>query len=472
MQAPVSPDPNSNKRPQDLAQPEDSLKKAKVEGVSRTLHVRALPMDCTEQDLIAISCAFGKVENVLLMRGKNQGFIQFEDPAMSMALISYYSGVQASIKGKHVFFQYSNKDTITSQPQHETPNHILLVTIQNMIYPVTIEILHTVFSKYGAVRRLNMFNKNGANQALIEYADVQSAVAAKSQLEGQCIYQGACMLRIVYSQLDKLTVKSNNDKTRDFENPNLPTTPSQPPGGAYPYQNPAAAYHLPPPQGAADPYAVYKNQANQMAAAAQAAIAGGCCVFVSGLNAQRVTPDVLFVLFGVYGDVLRVKILPKKPDTALIQFTSHEQAQAAASFLQNCPLYGSVISVNMSHHSTIAPAGPNENNQLTKDYSNSPAHRYRSVDSKHLLHRTSPSAMLHIAGLPANATEEDVTSMFARFGNVVGFKFFAKDRRMGLLQMGSVPEGVEALIGAHQQVLLGSVLRVSFSKSSAITAPQ
>ena len=32
--------------------------------------------------------------------------------------------------------------------------------------------------------------------------------------------------------------------------------------------------------------------------------------------------DLLFRLFGVYGDVLRVKILYNKPDTALIMFSN------------------------------------------------------------------------------------------------------------------------------------------------------
>ena len=48
-------------------------------------------------------------------------------------------------------------------------------------------------------------------------------------------------------------------------------------------------------------------------------VVGGCVVIVSNLDESRVTTDVLFTLFGVYGDVLRVKILFAKKDTALIQ---------------------------------------------------------------------------------------------------------------------------------------------------------
>jgi hypothetical protein len=44
---------------------------------------------------------------------------------------------------------------------------------------------------------------------------------------------------------------------------------------------------------------------------------------------DAVTPDALFTLFGVYGDVIRVKILWNKRDTALIQMATSQHAQVA-----------------------------------------------------------------------------------------------------------------------------------------------
>lgn len=42
-------------------------------------------------------------------------------------------------------------------------------------------------------------------------------------LDGQCIYNGCCILKIDYSKLTNLNVKYNNSKSRDYTNPNLPT---------------------------------------------------------------------------------------------------------------------------------------------------------------------------------------------------------------------------------------------------------
>lgn len=66
-------------------------------------------------------------------------------------------------------------------------------------------------------------NFSDSFQALIQYPDTQSAQAAKQALDGQNIYNSCCTLRIDYSKMSSLNVKYNNDKSRDYTNPNLPT---------------------------------------------------------------------------------------------------------------------------------------------------------------------------------------------------------------------------------------------------------
>lgn len=40
------------------------------------------------------------------------------------------------------------------------PNRILLVTIHHMLYPITVDVLHQVFSPYGFVEKLVTFQKS------------------------------------------------------------------------------------------------------------------------------------------------------------------------------------------------------------------------------------------------------------------------------------------------------------------------
>nr|XP_037851689.1 polypyrimidine tract-binding protein 1-like [Chlorocebus sabaeus] len=67
-----------------------------------------------------------------------------------------------------------------------------------------------------------------------------------------------------------------------------------------------------------------------------------------------------------------------------------------------------------------------------------------------------------------SVSEEDLKVLFSSNGGVVkGFKFFQKDRKMALIQMGSVEEAVQALIDLHNHDLgENHHLRVSFSKST------
>ncbi|PNF17711.1 hypothetical protein B7P43_G07328 [Cryptotermes secundus] len=92
-----------------------------------------------------------------------------------------------------------------------------------MVYPVTLEVLCQIFTRYGKVLKIVTFTKNNTFQALIQYPDVVTAQAAKLSLDGQNIYNSCCTLRIEYSKLTSLNVKYNNDKSRDYTNPNLPT---------------------------------------------------------------------------------------------------------------------------------------------------------------------------------------------------------------------------------------------------------
>ena len=52
-------------------------------------------------------------------------------------------------------------------------------------------------------------------------------------------------------------------------------------------------------------------------------------------GAQFDSMNVFFALLGVYGDVVRVKILFNKKDTALIQFNYVQQAQTGSFDLLN-----------------------------------------------------------------------------------------------------------------------------------------
>eukprot|EP01104_Vermistella_antarctica_P016234 TRINITY_DN550_c0_g1_i1.p2 TRINITY_DN550_c0_g1~~TRINITY_DN550_c0_g1_i1.p2 ORF type:complete len:474 (+),score=148.94 TRINITY_DN550_c0_g1_i1:244-1665(+) len=463
---------------------------------SKVLHVRGLPDTAYEQDLTTLCTPFGTVTNVLIMRGKGQGFVEFQTAAAGTQLLSYYNNEQASIKGKNIYFQFSNRQELA--PKQEKPaNHILLVNVMNMVYPVGIDVLHKVFSKYGSIVKIVIFSKNSAHQSLIQYTDAVVAHTAKTELDGQNIYHGCCTLRIQFSQLADLTVKYNNDRSRDFTNPSLPPGPPNQMGGGPLGQFPDPGNGLNGQFGAPTPYGHFPGmqapfypgggppgQQHHGGPPGQAAygqqgmgpyggqhMGGGNqspVLIVSGLNKERVSTDGLFMLLGVYGDVMRVKIMYNRPDTALVQFSNPQQAETALQNLNGISMHGGILKMNYSKHQYIQmprQGSDQEESVLTRDYTNSQLHRFKVAGSRNFSHITPPTPTLHLSNLPEDATEEQVRGLFQQYAEVESFRFFVQNKRMALVQLQDLNGAVECVIALHNYRLGENNIRVSFSKS-------
>uniref|UniRef100_A0A7M4F999 Polypyrimidine tract-binding protein 1 n=1 Tax=Crocodylus porosus TaxID=8502 RepID=A0A7M4F999_CROPO len=515
---------------------------------SRVIHVRKLPSDVTEAEVISLGLPFGKVTNLLMLKGKNQAFIEMNTEEAANTMVNYYTTVTPVLRSQPIYIQFSNHkelktdnspnqavfirsipfnnpqidcwylayvtkqgfDTIIrAQAALQAVNSVqsgnlalsasaaavdagmamagqspvLRIIVENLFYPVTLDVLHQIFSKFGTVLKIITFTKNNQFQALLQYADPMSAQHAKLSLDGQNIYNACCTLRIDFSKLTSLNVKYNNDKSRDYTRPDLPSGDSQPsidqtmaaafgaPGiiSASPYAGAgfpptfaipqAAGLSVPNVHGALAPLAI-PSAAAAAAAAGRIAIpgltgAGNSVLLVSNLNPERVTPQCLFILFGVYGDVQRVKILFNKKENALVQMADGNQAQLAMSHLNGQKLHGKPIRITLSKHQTVQlPREGQEDQGLTKDYGNSPLHRFKKPGSKNFQNIFPPSATLHLSNIPPSITEEDLKMLFSSNGGMVkGFKFFQKDRKMALIQMGSVEEAIQSLIDLHNHDL-------------------
>eukprot|EP01018_Ginkgo_biloba_P013361 Gb_07421 [translate_table: standard] len=187
--------------------------------------------------------------------------------------------------------------------RREPESNVLLASIENMLYAVTVDVLHTVFSAFGTVQKIAMFEKNAGTQALIQYAapmpwfntlmlsikpsviynatlpgislkgcnvkenhlvevykyDVPTAVIAKEALEGHCIYDGGyCKLHLSYSRHTDLNVKVNNDRSRDYTIPKSGILQNQP---SVLGQQPSA---LPPGVGGNSPSSPFMYSGNQL----------------------------------------------------------------------------------------------------------------------------------------------------------------------------------------------------------------
>ncbi|KAF2076034.1 hypothetical protein CYY_002648 [Polysphondylium violaceum] len=215
----------SNKR--SLEQPEDfeesiaKKQKNPIHPPSKVIHLRNLPLDCADEEVLSIVAPFGTVDNLIVLKGKGQALIQMAELSCAESFVQYYTTIQGSIRSKSLYVQFSNREEIS--PSVETPNDILLITISHILYyPVTIEILYKLFSSYGNVLRILIFTKGGNFQSLIQLQTSESAHLAKKNLDG-LVVAGYFTLKVQFSSLTNLKIKYNNDKSRDFTNPGLPS---------------------------------------------------------------------------------------------------------------------------------------------------------------------------------------------------------------------------------------------------------
>ncbi|XP_043481723.1 polypyrimidine tract-binding protein 1 isoform X3 [Leptopilina heterotoma] len=535
-------------QPHHAADNNNDAKKAKLDKThngkpSRVIHIRNIPNEVSETEIIHLGVPFGRVTNVLVLKGKNQAFLEMADEVSAATMVTFYGSSVAQLRGRAVYVQFSNHRELKTDQAHSNavssptniianptnntalqaqgqvgqvqggetqggPNTVLRVIVEHMVYPITLDILYTIFTRFGKVLKIVTFTKNSSYQALIQYPDMLSAQAAKFSLDGQNIYNSCCTLRIDYSKMQNLNVKYNNDKSRDYTNPTLPTgdanldaaslalggellpqlllgaAGTQPrarlPGAPSVLASPFAAMHgLPSP---------LTGHYNGVAPAAGLAGLGGftlgagalgvrvpgspqpsSVLLISNLNEEMVTPDALFTLFGVYGDVQRVKILYNKKDSALIQLAEPHQAHLAITHMDKLKVFGKPIRVMLSKHQTVQlPREGQPDAGLTKDYTNSPLHRFKKPGSKNYQNIYPPSSTLHLSNIPATVSEEQIKESFTKNGfTVKAFKFFPKDRKMALIQMASMDDAVSALIKMHNfQLSESNHLRVSFSKSN------
>ncbi|KAK7846400.1 polypyrimidine tract-binding protein like protein 3 [Quercus suber] len=310
---------------------------------SKVIHVRNVGPEISENDLLQLFQPFGVITKLVMLRAKNQALIQMQDIPSAVNALQFYANVQPSIRGRNVYVQFSSHQELTTMDQNtqgrgDEPNRILLVTIHHMLYPITVDVLHQVFSPHGFVEKIVTFQKSAGFQALIQYQSRQSAVVARTALQGRNIYDGCCQLDIQYSNLDELQVNYNNERSRDFTNPNLPT--EQKGRSSQPGYGDAGGMYALQATGRAVPFPQMAN-----AAAIAAAFGGGlppgisgtndrCTVLVSNLNPDRIDEDKLFNLFSLYGNIVRIKLLRNKPDHALIQMGDGLQAELAVNFLK------------------------------------------------------------------------------------------------------------------------------------------
>eukprot|EP00762_Andalucia_godoyi_P003661 ANDGO_00639.mRNA.1 Polypyrimidine tract-binding protein homolog 3 len=526
------------------------------------LFLRNLPPNCTDSELRTLFSSIGcPLEVALVLDAKKQAFVQVGSVAKADEATRILSQQASQIRNHTIYASYSSRKSVTlernaegaegaeggvqsgggsgrfqrgdrgssmnrssghasggsnvgdddantgsssnNNPQsNNNPNRVIHITVSNMIYPVTVEVLHKVFSSYGTVQRILTFTRSGAFQAFIEYEALTAATTAHTLLNGHNIYPGCCTITVHYSRLQELNIRYDSEYQRDFTRAPVPPPSGSSSGSAsgapHHHQSGSGSNSSGGPTGSGNaalasssgPSSSSMNNGNNGEGPASGP--PGSVVMVSNLNPDRVSPDALFMLFGAFGDVMRVKIFYNKRDSALVQFADAQQAQTALQHLHNCPLYGRPLRVRVSTNAYVAvPRAGQDDAGLTRDFSSSHLHRFRIPNSRNFKNIFAPSAVLHVSNIPNAVSEEEIAKILGGDERVLIVRKMqpqqqqpgqgAEDKNaalqnrstyMALVKFRSVEAAVDALVENHDRKMGDGErqphLRVSFSSKHDI----
>ncbi|XP_065202370.1 heterogeneous nuclear ribonucleoprotein L isoform X4 [Planococcus citri] len=363
------------------------------------------------------------------------------------------------------------------------PNHVLLYTILNPRYPITTEVINTISSPVGKVNRIVIFRKR-AVQAMVEFADVETAKRAKEALDGADIYSGCCTLKIEFAKPTKLNVFRNDLDSWDFTiggiiappPPALPPPPLPPPPPPPPPTSPVMSSMEVVPSGVSTnnndtlgSITVTSIEKSTTAVSVgtlttfqPAPIASSPVLMVYDLDPLRTNCDRLFNLFCLYGNVVRIKFLKTKEGCAMVQMSDQYAVDRCMANLNPTDMLdGRELSLGYSKQPFVSENRGSftlpDGTEGFKDYSSHRHNRYYNRVSSLKNRIQPPSRILHFYNTPTNISEEELVDVFnsALEGiRVVRLKLFPKRGGVdgivrsstGLVEFKSVPESVEALM--------------------------
>uniref|UniRef100_A0A5K3ENX6 Heterogeneous nuclear ribonucleoprotein L n=1 Tax=Mesocestoides corti TaxID=53468 RepID=A0A5K3ENX6_MESCO len=481
---------------------------------SPVIHITDLPEHTLEIDLEKLFDKYGRIIEIVMLPNKRQALVEFEDQNDADRVVQRSNEYPFAVGSQRLRMAYSMSKRLTYRGRLDDnvlqsgrppplENNILLLTIYNAQYPITVDVIHQVTNRHGKVLRIVIFRKTGV-QAMVEFASIAEARETKRHINGADIYSGCCSLKVEYAKQTRLKVTRNCLDSWDYENPALleeadVNTHGRPMGSAAAasllgkfegeFAKRADAY-LPNNLAAVAPNSVISALAMVAAGQHHNPFSGGYSeasdrsgspvIMVYNLNMNHANCDRLFNLFCLYGDVGPIKFLRSKEGTAMVELHSAANANSALANLPMITFVGNQLSGQPSRQQHIVevtqPYVLPDGSPSFKDFTGSRNNRY-THDSAAKNRVYPPSRMLHFWNCPPGISSTQLQDIFAHAGvpvpNVVSL--FKKNERnsSGVLEWKSVDEACDALIFCNHTVIpspgdrIPFIMRLAFSNSSA-----
>ncbi|XP_068444821.1 heterogeneous nuclear ribonucleoprotein L-like [Clinocottus analis] len=475
---------------------------------SPVVHVRGLCDAVVEADLVEALDKFGNICYVMMMPFKRQALVEFDSVESAERCVACGTRQAVCVAEQQAFFNFSTSRRITRPTSADDPasgNKVLLLSVQNPLYPITTDILYTVCNPVVNVLRIVIFKRNGI-QAMVEYPSVEDARKAKLALNGADIYAGCCTLKIEYARPNKLNVVRNDNSSWDYTKPFLlqrergKGRQRQAILGEHPSNGYAGSHCplLPLPANSRyrrcseevqdmisypllHPKTSHSSSFSSSYSSFLSHSASSSVAMASGLHPAKMNCSCIFNLFCLYGNVEKVKFMKSVAGTALVEMGDEYAVDRAVTHLNGVKVFGKKLNVCVSKQQAVIPSQVFEladGSSSYQDFSLTRNNRFSSAQSSRNIIQP-PAAVLHFYNAPPTlsqhqlhklCTERDVPA-FTKF-KLFDAKSVSSKTLSGLLEFDSKTEAVEALtVLNHHQIRIPNIsnpftLKLCFSTSS------
>lgn len=421
-----------------------------------------------------------------------------------MAIFNEDSSFKRMRTGNNGGNSFGNEQHQFRRKEPENPNHILLLTVLNPTYPITVEVIESVCKLYGEVQRIVIIRKRGV-QAMVEYKNIETASRAKEGLHGADIYSGCCTLRVEFGKADRLNVMRNGPDSWDFtfneQQRNGPPRkgllgdgPAGMQGSRMDSDNMQGSMgggrnmgmgNMPPFESH-DKFGGNHGMGRDSFSGPGGNFMGGgsqhgSVLMVYGLNKDKLNCDGLFNILCLYGNVNKVKFLKTKEGCAMVEMGDGLAGERALANLNNSTFFGSQLALAYSKQDFLQdvqlPYELPDGSPSFKNFMSNKNNRFMNPDTAHRNRIIPPCKTLHFFNTPPSIEDSHIQQIFLDKDLMPPAKITllpskSEKSSRGLLEFNNVTEALEAIIGGNHSPVINDdnskypfIMKLSFSSS-------
>ncbi|KAM7419967.1 hypothetical protein PAMA_016870 [Pampus argenteus] len=359
---------------------------------SPVVHVRGLCDAVVEADLVEALDKFGNICYVMMMPFKRQALVEFDSVESAQRCVACGAQEVVYVTEQQAFFNFSTSQRITRPTNADDPtsgNKVLLLSIQNPLYPITTDVLYTVCNPVANVLRIVIFKRNGI-QAMVEYPD--------------CVFQP-----------NRLNVIRNDNTSWDYTKPFfLHRERGKGRRQALLGEHPSNGHgpHCPLLPQPANRYRRSREEVQDMSSYPLQfhSSFSSSVAMVSSLHPTQMNCSRIFNLFCLYGNVEKVKFMKSVPGTALVEMGDEYAVDRAVTHLNGVKVFGKKLSVCVSKQQAVIPSQVFElpdGSSSYQDFSLTRNNRFSSAQSSRNIIQP-PAAVLHFYNAPPTLSQQQL----------------------------------------------------------------